>query len=377
MRRAGIAWGIVVALGGSAAITRGGASAASPSSVDGRNDKGDKGDKSADGTVVAGEEGKQLDAFMLDAKNFPEGFNGCVLVARDGKVLLAKGYGVAKAQPPAPMRADALWDWCSVTKQFTAAAVLKLEMQKKLKLDDPLKKFFKDVPKDKANLTLRQLMNHTSGLNAAPPDHEKFDLMSRDAAVDWILAPPVASEPGKKWEYNNAAYFLLGALIEKVSGQTYEQFLREQLFEPSGMKGAGFIGDGKADHDRVPLDERGTGVQFAYGPRMSWGYRGAGGALASVFDMLKWDQALRGDKVLSKAAKEEYYTVGLQDYALGWEVTNGPGGKRAEHSGHTGHVITYFFRRLDSPLVVALAYSYEPKTHPKVTANAIAQLAMK
>src|SRR5262245_12988990 len=143
------------------------------------------------------------------------------------------------------------------------------------------------------------------------------------------------------------------------------------------MKGAGFIGDGKADHARVPFDERGAGKQFAYGPRMSWGYRGAGGALASVFDMLKWDEALRGEKVLSKAAKEDYYKVGMQDYALGWEVRSGPGGRRASHSGKTGHVITFFLRLLDQPLVVVLAYSYEPKIHPQVTAEELAQLAQK
>lgn len=341
-----------------------------------RDGKGGNG-KSDDGCVVAGEAGAKLDEFMKDAKNFPEGFNGCVLVARDGVILLAKGYGVARAEPALPMRADALWDWCSVTKQFTAAAILKLEMQKKLKLDDPLKKFFKDAPKEKANVTLRQLLNHTSGMNAAPPGWEKIDPFDRDAAVKWILAAPVASEPGKKWEYNNAAYFLLAAIIEKVADTSYEKFLREQLFEPAGMKGAGFIGDGKADHERVPLDARGTGKPFAYGPRMSWGYRGAGGALASVFDMFKWDVALRGDKILSKAARQEYYTVGLQDYALGWEVRNAEGGRRASHSGHTGDVITYFLRQLESPLVVAIAYSYEPKTHPQATVEELARLARR
>lgn len=332
--------------------------------------------KSNDGTVAAGEAGKKLDAFMVDAKNFPEGFVGCVLVAKGGEILLAKGYGVAKADPATPMRADALWDWCSVSKQFTAAAILKLEMQKKCKLDDPLKKHFKDAPKDKAKITLRQLMNHTSGLNKAPPGFEQIDPFDREAAIRWILAAPVVDEPGKRWVYNNAAYFLLGALIERLSGDPFDKFMREQLFEPAGMKTAGFIGDGKADHARVPFDARGTGKQFAYGPRMSWGYRGAGGALATVFDMLKWDQAVRGDKLLSKAAKESWYTVGMQEYALGWEVRNGPGGKCAEHSGHTGDVFTYYLRLLDEPLVVAVACSYEPKTtHVQATAHELARIA--
>ena len=324
--------------------------------------------------VVEGAAGQELDEFMQSAQHFPEGFNGCVLVAKEGAVLLAKGYGVAKADPPTPMRADALWDWCSVSKQFTAAAVLKLEMQKKLKLDDPLKKFWKDAPKDKQAITVRQLLNHTSGLPTAP-ELDRAKLFDRDATAQGILAAPVVREPGKKWEYNNAAYFLLAALIERVSGESFEAYCRTNLFAPAGMKEAGFIGDGKADHARAPGDARGTKPPFAYGERMSWGYRGAGGALASVFDMLAWDEALRSDKLLSKAAKAQYYAVGLENYALGWEVTKGAGGLRAAHSGHTGNLVTYYLRLLDERVVIAIAYSYEPKTHPSITVEELLRIA--
>ncbi len=342
--------------------------------IDDRNGKPKAAQPADSSAIVKGAAGQELDEFMQATKNFPEGFNGCVLIAKEGEVLLAKGYGLAKAEPPEPMRADALWDWCSVSKQFTAAAVLKLEMQKKLKLDDPLAKFWKEAPKGKRAITLRQLLNHTPGI-ATAPELDRSQLFDRDATAQGVLAAPMVSEPGKKWEYNNAAYFLLAALIERVSGKSFEEYCRENLFTPAGMKDAGFIGDGKADHARAPGEARGTKPPFAYGERMSWGYRGAGGALATVFDMLAWDEALRGDKVLSKAAKEQYYTVAKKDYALGWEVTKGAGGRRAAHSGHTGSLITYYLRLLDERVVIAIAYSYEPKTHPSITVEELLRIA--
>jgi CubicO group peptidase (beta-lactamase class C family) len=319
-----------------------------------------------DGPVVKGEVGRKIEAFVASPDNFPEGFCGCLLAARAGAVLLAKSYGLAKAEPPTPLPVDALWDWASVTKQFTSAALLKLESKKKLSLGDPLSKLWNDVPKDKAAITLRQLLDHTSGLDPAPP-FEGVDLNSREAAVAAILEPPLKHPPGTAWEYNNAAYFLAAAILERAAGTTFENFVRKELFEPSGMKDAGFIGDGHADHSRVPFEERGAGGQFAYGPRLSWGYRGAGGALASVFDMLRWDQAMRGDKILSKTARARWYTVGRQDYALGWEVRKATGGTRVEHGGKVGKHVTYYMRGLDEPIVIAIAYSYEPKEHPKVT----------
>src|SRR6185295_9431037 len=141
----------------------------------------------------------------------------------------------------------------------------------------------------------------------------------------WFLAGKVKTEPGTSWEYSNAAYFFLAGLIEKLTSKYYEDYVRENVFKPAELLDTYFIGDPKLPMDRVPLDDRGKGVKFAYGDKLSWGYRGAGGIVASVSDMLLWDRALRGTKVLSDAAKKKYYTVGLNNYALGWEVSNASG----------------------------------------------------
>jgi len=323
--------------------------------------------------VVHGEAGAELDAFMQSSAAFPEGFCGVVLVSKQGTVLLEKGYGVADVEKNTPIAADALYDWCSVTKQFTAAAVLKLEMLKKLKVEEPLEKFFPKCPKDKAKVTLVQLLNHTSGLKN---DHDLagVDLRDREAALTAFLAVPMVSEPGEKWAYNNIAYFLLGALIEKVSGTTLERFMKEQLFVPAKME-ARLIGDPELPLARVPRDDRGAGKQFAYGPVLTWGYKGAGGVVASVRDMLRWHEALQGDKLLNKALKQKLYTVGRDDYALGWFVKRDAGALEYSHSGHTGKVITYYLRWPEEDVVVALAYSYEPKEHPERTARELARRA--
>lgn len=325
--------------------------------------------------VVAGDLGRELDAYMQDRTRFPDGFSGCVLVAKGGKPILCAGYGIADSKKQIPMAPDALFDWCSVTKQFTAAAILKLEMMKKLSLEDPLGKLWKDVPKDKEKVKLRHLLNHTSGI---APDAKAFgqaEANDRAALVKWYLAGAVVSEPGEKWEYSNAAYFVLAALIEQKSGTTYEKFLRDQLFVPAGMRDTRIIGDPDLDLARVPLDARGSGVPFAYGTGLSWGYRGAGGVVAPVADMLAWDRALRGEKVLNATAKKRYVEVGKEEYALGIEVKNLDGVTAYTHSGHTGQVVTYYLRCVEPEIVIAIAQTEEPKLHPANLARELLRVA--
>lgn len=334
--------------------------------------KSDKGKKSnADGSIVLGDVGKELDELVSAEKDFC----GVALVSKGGEVVLEKGYGVMDADKKTPMRADAMIDWCSVTKQFTAAAILKLEMAKKLSIENPLKKLFPKCPKDKADVPLRMLLNHTSGIkNDGGLDNTK--LLDREATIEMILALPMTSKPGEKWAYNNIAYFLLGAIVEKVSGTTLEKYCVEQLFAPAGME-ARLIGDPKLDMTRVPRDDRGKGVQFAYGDRLTWGYKGAGGVVASARDMLKWHEALTGDKVLAKAQKQELYTVGLEHYALGWNVSKDSGTLEYSHTGHTGQVVTVYLRWPEEDVVVAVAWSYDPKSDVEGKARELARVAKK
>jgi CubicO group peptidase (beta-lactamase class C family) len=325
--------------------------------------------------AVEGATGKLLDAHVraLDAQS--GGFCGAVLVASKGKILLEQGYGIADKDTGRTIAADALFDWASVSKQFTAAAVLALEMQKKLSIQDKLARFFPKAPPDKAGITLVQLLSHTSGLPKGFDPEWKWDHSTRQGIFDLALSLPLAAQPGTKFEYNNMPYGFLAGLVEELSGKPFEDFCCETLFDPAGMKSASFIGHERLDRARVPRDERGAGHPFPYGPKLDWGYRGCGGVMASVHDMWLWDRALRGDKLLSKAAKQELYTPFLEGYALGWYVGDDVKGRRVEHGGDTRATCCYFGRWLEEDLVVAIAYTYKPALDKFTTGRALAQIA--
>ena len=339
--------------------------------------------KDTDATI-AGPAGEALDALVQKFDAAAGGFSGSVLVAKDGKIVIEKGYGCHDAEKKQPMRVDAMWDWASVSKQFTAAALLRLQDKKKVKLDDELRKFWPKAPADKKGVTIRHLLNHTSGIEAGFKAGWKFDAGVRSSFEDLVLGLPMTSKPGEQFAYSNSGYAMAAALIEKLTDQTFEQFCVEELFRPFGMKDACFIGWSELDLERVPRIARGAGFtdkpkefRFAYGNELTWGYRGCGGAVATTRDMLAWDRALRGGKLLSKKALEELYTPAKDDYALGWKILRTQHGKRAEHSGGVLGVVTQYLRLLDRDVVVALACNYEPKENPAQLAEQLVDEVMK
>ena len=331
--------------------------------------------------IVSGKAGKRIDEAILKLDKEKGGFWGSALVSRGTKVLLYKGYGLMDPSSDAPMPADALWDWASVSKQFTAAAILRLEMENKLSIDDSIRKFFPQAPADKQVVKLRHLMNHTSGIRNTWGDEERASPGRRDDYVLAYLKVPMLSKPGERWAYNNEAYSVLAAVVEMASNMKYEEFCLKKLFKPAAMKDTSFIGYRKLDLKRVPRDDRGQGRRWAYfedrGPR-GWNYRGMGGVVASTLDMFKWHHALRGKKVLSEAAKKRYYEVGLQDYALGWRVKKQRGDTFYSHGGSVGKHVTFYMRAENANVVVALVYGYpKPAESPEQTALRLFQLAMQ
>lgn len=327
------------------------------------------------GAVVNGALGAQLDQ-LVAAKTAGEGaFTGSVLVAKAGQVLLNKGYGLADAARNLPVSPDAIWDWASVSKQFTSAAILKLRMQGRLGIDDPLSRFFPAAPADKQAVTLRQLMSHTSGLQdnyetANPGDG------SRDAMMAGFLALPLSSPVGSRFSYNNANYFLLAAVVEKASGQSFEDYVTANLFRPAGMTEACFTGQASLDLSRVPRENRGTGNQYTEGETLGWGSKGATGAWASLGEMLAWDRALRGNTILDDAAKVELYKVVRDGYALGWFVDQDASGAIYRHEGATGpYNLTSYVRGATSQVVVAIACSYQSPAMGELSAALYAAAA--
>jgi CubicO group peptidase (beta-lactamase class C family) len=284
--------------------------------------------------TVAGELGDKLDAHLRRATS--DGFSGAVLVVKDGQVILSKGYGMANRERKIPVTLDTVFDIGSLVKQFTAAAILKLEMRGKLRVTDPINKYFKNVPPDKAAMTIHHLLTHTAGFDAAIGND--YEVISRDEYIKRALNAKLLSAPGEKYRYSNVGYSLLGAIVEMRSGQDYEHYLSNNLLKTAGMSLTGYrIPKWNPDaiaHNYVGNTDWGTGLSKRWavdGPY--WNLRANGGMLFTIGDMYKWMQALIGERVLPKEVKEKYFTPYVKTpslpgldwfYGYGWRIENTP-----------------------------------------------------
>jgi CubicO group peptidase (beta-lactamase class C family) len=274
------------------------------------------------------------------------GFSGSVFVARGNEILLRKGYGLADRRAHVAATPETAYNIASLDKQFIAAAILKLEESGKLRTDDKLTRFFDFVPDDKKNITLHQLLSHTSGLRNDYWD-EHADLASRAAFVKFILSEPLDSPPGTEWGYSNSAFIMLERIIEIASGEPYEQYLHDALFAPAGLASSGFAlpkwkPHQVAHYDFWTVDAKSLKGDVAYDDPLQ---RPAPNRvlLSTVDDLWKWHQKL--PSILSAASLTKLYTPVKDDYAYGWNVVRTTRGTRLIHHGgsdsNTGMLVTY------------------------------------
>ncbi len=290
---------------------------------------------------------------------------GAVGVQVEGRTILAKGYGLAN-KGLAPITADSLFDIGSVTKQFTAAAILRLEMDGKLTTDDRVAMWVDDVPRENQGITIYHLLTHTSGISQKDVAFGGED--SGPSAARANMSARARHAPGEEWEYSNSGYFTLAAVIERASGQTYEAYLKEHIFEPAGMKSTAIMGDPsmfEAERltDRMGPKGKAVGNAAKWPYPVKWGYIGAGGVVSSVNDMLAWDRALRTDSVLNGAAKAKYFKAFKHNYACGWECEDSAAGALVTHSGGVQGYATWFTRYLekDAAIVVLTGFERNPR----------------
>ncbi len=294
------------------------------------------------------------------------GFSGCVLVEVNGKKVISKGYGYRNESAKLRNTPDTVFDIGSITKQFTAAAILKLEMQWKLSTEDKITKYFDNVPSDKSTITLHQLLRHISGLPSVVGGD--FDPISKDAFIAKVLDSPLRFENGTRFSYSNVGYSLLALIIEKVSGQTYEQYLYESLWRPAGMESTGYSRP-KFDKSQIAIgysDGNEWGRPNAKpwsGDAPYWHLKGNGGVLSTVGDMYKWHLALLTDKILSKEAKQKYYHPKLRPgeendnpyYGYGWDILRtGRNTIVTRHNGTNRVFYAEVFRFIDEGTAVIM-----------------------
>jgi CubicO group peptidase (beta-lactamase class C family) len=318
--------------------------------------------------TVRGEIAARVDAYLM--RLVPYGFSGAVLVAKDGQVILEKGYGLADREQRVPYAADMVSCIGSVTKQFTAAAILKLEMEGKLKTSDPISQYLPGVPPDKAGITIHHLLTHTAGF-AGDLGGSDEEPIGRDPLVAKVLAAPLASKPGERFEYSNEGYSLAAAIVERVSGTGYEAYLREHVLLPAGLKDTGYLAP-NWPLERLPIGYTLEGRPWGRVYKNSWlpdgpGWylRGNGGIQSTLGDLYRWHLALADGKVLSPEAVAKFQaghvpSMGGESYGYGWGVQKTRRGTTVvTHNGGNGFFFSDVRRYLDEKVVI-IAMSNQP-----------------
>lgn len=313
---------------------------------------------------------QQMDEYLSGLHKYYR-FNGNVLVAENGNIILQKSYGLANFDSQRQLNDSSVFELASVSKQFTATGILLLKDKGKLQLTDSLSKYFPELPYP--NITLWHLLTHTSGL----PDYEstmnaKWDKSKIAFNSDMIAflakeKPARAFEPGKKWEYSNTAYVILASIIEKVSGQTFTEFMKQNIFQPLGMK-----------HTRIYNTRRSlkdTIANYAYGfvyddslkkhilpdsiPALKFviyldGMQGDGIVNSTTSDLLKWDRAIKNHSLLKEETQNEmvkgqaiFDTVKNTTYGFGVFMEKNDFGNIISHSGGWPGYITFLARNVD------------------------------
>lgn len=264
---------------------------------------------------------------IMQARSKAGEFNGSVLVARQGQILYQRGFGLANMEWNIPNEVNTKFEIASMTKQFTALLVLQFVNEGKIKLDGHLSDYLPYYRKDTGSrITIAELLSHTSGIPNflsfpgfidGPPSRTHYGVME---FVKKYCSNNLQSEPGTKFDYGNSGYFLLGAVLEQISGNSYEQLLRDRIFTPLGMKDSGYF------HSETVIPRLASGYE-----RKAEGFQNAryydtsipfaaGGMYSTVDDLYLWDQALYGERLLPARLRDLLFKPNLENYGYGWNI---------------------------------------------------------
>lgn len=294
-------------------------------------------------------------------------FSGTVLIAKEGKIVFEKAYGMANYDWSIPNTIDTKFRLGSVTKQFGAAAILKLEEQGKLKTTDNACDYLPACPEIWKPITIHQLLSHTSGIPnfTSFPEYARIQVRpSRyEEQVKSVWEKKMDFDPGTKWQYSNTGYVMLGQIIEKASGKPWEAYLQQEIFTPAGMT------DTRADSNSDIIAKRAAGYSIKSGNTRNAGFidmripNVAGALISTTGDLYKWDRALATNKILSEAGRKKMWTPVKNDYAYGWGIGDQNGKTEQSHGGGIDGFSTFLLRvPEDGVLVVVLSNFEDGKT---------------
>jgi CubicO group peptidase (beta-lactamase class C family) len=291
-------------------------------------------------------------------------FSGSVLIARDGKVLFSRGYGMANLELDVPNTPRTKFRLGSITKQFTAAAILVLQQQGKLSVQDRIRKHLPDAPKAWDEITIHHLLTHTSGIPNYTSYPEFLKTLPVPVTLKELIAKfrdkPLDFKPGEKFRYSNSGYVVLGQIIENVAGQSYASFLQAAVLGPAGMKDTGYDSAVAIVKHRASGYTRRLGILLTNSDYVDMSIPHAAGALYStVEDLLKWDQALYTDRPLDAKSREAMFTPFKDHYGYGWVIDRKFGRPRYSHGGGIMGFVTIIERYPDDRLLVVALCNLE------------------
>lgn len=290
-----------------------------------------KTDNSTAEIVVANDTCKTIDNYLMQLAT-DKNFSGGLLIIKDGKKIFSKGYGWTNKEKKIPFTPATLASMGSITKAFTAAAIMKLTEQGKLSVNDSLKKFFPNVPSDKANITIHQLLTHSSGfVEFLKDDGGDYEKIETKAFLERAFLAPLAFKPGDKAVYTNVGMSILGIIIEQVSGIDYETFLKQNLFVPNHINGIGYYATDPNNeniaHGYQNGKDWGTIPQHiaAVGNQPYWNLKANGGLEASLNDMFLWANAFANNDLLNDTTIEKMFSAQIIEEGYGGQSSFGYG----------------------------------------------------
>jgi CubicO group peptidase (beta-lactamase class C family) len=312
-------------------------------------------------------------------------FSGVVLVAAEGKILFKEAFGLANRERNIPFSENTIFNIGSLTKQFTATAILKLQESNKLSVNDPLSKFFDNIPDDKKKITVHHLLTHTAGFVATRGGGSSnlYDVVTKKELIDSAFKSKLLTLPGKEYNYSNIGYNLLAIIIEKITEDNYEDFYYQNLFEPAGLTETGYrlpkraanrvainYGADQNAYQRLfsieakslPVGSPFQHLKLKEGPRFNM--EGAGGMSSNVGDLFRWYMALNSNLILSAKSKkllflphnESLEKKSKSHYGYGWDIKSTDRGTlHAQHNGSNGYSFADMHYFVDENIFIVLA----------------------
>lgn len=332
-------------------------------------------------TVTAQDTGAKIDS-LISTYNRLQKFNGTALVAKQGTVLLNKGYGYRNAANKTANDENSIFQLGSITKQFTAAVILKLQEEKKLSTTDKISRYLPGFPKGDS-ITIQQLLTHTSGIfnYTSDSDFKNIDVSkpkTREQMIALFKDKPLDFSPGTSWNYSNSGYSLLGYIIEEVTKTSYEQAVRKYVFTPVQMTHTGFdfihLKDAHKTTGYILLNAKETIPAPVVDSTVAYA---AGAVYATTGDLYRWHRALQNNSILSKAQQELAYSAVKNRYGYGWVIDSTQGKRRVGHGGAIDGFTTNLSRVPEDDICIILLSNASDRSRDDITNSIYAILYNK